>query len=134
MSVPPYGEEPPPGHYEPYGAPPGFPAAYGGLYQPAPPNGLAIASMVVSIVGGAGVFLLCGVGGLVGVVGAILGHVARARIRRGQASGDGYALAGVIVGWVAFALGVLAVIGWVVLIAVGLSDDSSGPYDGSTSV
>jgi Domain of unknown function (DUF4190) len=79
-----------------------------------PTNGLAIASMVVSLVGA--LALVCyGVGGLISVVGAILGHVARRQIRERGEGGDGMALAGVIVGWIATALGVLIVIGVVAL-------------------
>lgn len=70
-------------------------------------NGMSIASLVLSIVGA---FLLCayGIGGVVGVVGAILGHVARGQIRERGEAGDGMALAGIIVGWIAGALGIVA--------------------------
>jgi hypothetical protein len=57
-------------------------------YAAAPPtNGLAIASMVVAIMG-------------FGPVGAIMGHIARRQIQERGESGDGFALAGIIVGWV----------------------------------
>ena len=52
-----------------------------------PTNGLAIASMIVSILG-------------FGPVGAIMGHIARKQIRERGEQGDGFALAGIIVGWV----------------------------------
>jgi hypothetical protein len=52
-----------------------------------PTNGLAIASMIVSLVG-------------FGPVGAIMGHIARRQIRERNEQGDGFALAGIIVGWV----------------------------------
>jgi len=91
-------------------SPPGYGyAPYGYPYVPAPKtNGMAVAAMVVSIVGAVG---LCawGVGGLIGVVGALLGHVARRQIRTSGEAGDGMALAGVIVGWIAFAIGLIAV-------------------------
>jgi hypothetical protein len=104
----------------------GYPTPYG--YQPYPParptEGLAIASLVVSCVSAFG---LCayGIGGLLGVLGAILGHVARRRIRVSGAEGGGMALAGVIVGWVAAALGVLAVVGFVLLITLSSDSDST---------
>ncbi|MGA8114649.1 MAG: DUF4190 domain-containing protein [Actinocatenispora sp.] len=61
--------------------------------RPAPrTEAMAIASLVVSVHGVA----LPGVG----VVGAILGHVARGRIARSGDEGSGLALAGVVVGWV----------------------------------
>jgi uncharacterized protein DUF4190 len=83
------------------------PYAYGYPYQLPPPrrtNGLAIASMVVSIVG---VALICAIGPLsvfVTPVGAILGHVAQRQIKASGDSGNGMALAGIIVGWIGFAL------------------------------
>jgi hypothetical protein len=61
--------------------------------------------MVTSLVGAATLFCW-GLGGLAGLVGAILGHVARRKIRRSGEAGDGMALAGIIVGWIVFVLGV----------------------------
>jgi hypothetical protein len=68
----------------PYQVPPGYPVY---VVQQRPTNGLAIASLVCSVVG-------------IGLVGAILGHVARRQIRQTGEQGDGLALAGIIVGWV----------------------------------
>ena len=120
---------------EPYGYPPGYPAygypGYGYPVAAAPPNnGLAIASMIVSIVGFAG---LCayGQGGWLGAVGAILGHVARRRIRERGEGGDGMALAGIIVGWIATGLAVLATIAIVIFIVWAANHPST--IDGSTS-
>jgi hypothetical protein len=101
---------------------PGYGAPYG-YGQPMvvskPTNGMAVAAMVVSIVGAAG---LCayGVGGLIGIVGAILGHVARRQIRERDEQGDGMALAGIIVGWIVAGLGIIgiAVIAFVIIAAV----------------
>jgi hypothetical protein len=104
----------------------GYPTPYG--YLPYPPSrpieGLAIASLVLSCVGALG---LCayGLGGLLGIVGAILGHVARRRIRVSGANGDGMALAGVIVGWVAAAIGVLAIVAIVLLIVLSSGSDAT---------
>lgn len=108
-----YGTQPGYGAQPGYGVPPpGYP-----VYAPAPKtNGLAIASMVVSIVGV--VFLVCyGVGVLISPVGAILGHVSRRQIRERQEGGDGMALAGVITGWIGTGLG-LAIIGVIVFAIV----------------
>jgi hypothetical protein len=61
-------------------------------------NGLAIASMVVSLM----TFLFCG--GTLSFVGAILGHVALGQINRTGQSGKGMAVTGIIVGWAALGL------------------------------
>lgn len=94
----------------PAAAPPGYGYGYPQYgYPPAPKtNSMAVASMVISIIGAAG---LCayGVGGLLGIVGAILGHVARRQIRDRGEAGDGMALAGIIVGWVALGIGILTI-------------------------
>jgi hypothetical protein len=109
----------PSGGYQPggYAAPPGYLQPYG--YLAAPPerknNGLAIAALVVSCVGVLGLCVY-GLGGCIGAIGAILGHVARRQIRERGEGGDGMALAGVIVGWIATGLFVLAGISWGIFI------------------
>jgi len=123
MSEPP--PPPPPGPYQPYGAP--QPSPYG-AFQPTPPtNSLAVGSLVVSI---CSILFCCG---LPGVVGAIMGHVARRQIRERGEGGDGLALGGVVVGWIAFAVAIAAVIFYVVLfLGLGLwaeSVDDSCYYD-----
>ncbi|MCX6401014.1 MAG: DUF4190 domain-containing protein [Propionibacteriales bacterium] len=116
MSTPPWGEDaannptpesgqpqqppPPQQPYQPYGQPGygqptyGVPA-YGAVR---PTNGMAIASLVVSI---AGLVVCCGAPS---IIGAILGHVSRGQIKRNGEQGDGLALAGIIVGWIAFGI------------------------------
>jgi hypothetical protein len=93
-----------PGYAQPaYGYPPyGYPVSE-------PTNGLSIAALVVSIVGAAG---LCayGLGGYLGIVGAILGHVAARQIRENGGQGAGMAKAGVIIGWIVTGIAVLATI------------------------
>jgi hypothetical protein len=134
---PAYGQ--PPGYEAPagYAAPSGYeaqagyaaPAAYSQPAQPAyggypgypypvvaePTNGLAIASLVVSIIGAAG---LCayGLGGYLGIVGAILGHVAGRQIRERGGQGAGMAKAGVIIGWIVTGIAVLATIAIVIFV------------------
>jgi hypothetical protein len=118
----------------PYAAAPGYPppvgyAGYG--YPPAPKqNGLAIAAMVVAIIGALG---LCGygLGGYIGAVGAILGHVSRKQIRERGEGGEGFATAGIIVGWIATALAVLATIA-IVIFFVWLANQDPSSYDSST--
>jgi hypothetical protein len=79
---------------------------YGGYAPPiAPPtNGLAVASLVCSVAGIVFCVFTCG---LVSLVGAILGHIARHQIRERGEAGAGMALAGAILGWVGIALLVL---------------------------
>jgi len=113
--APAYPGYPPPGYAPPGYPPPGYPATgYPVSGYPAPgyspygppprrTSGLATASMVLSIVGMA--LILCyGFGGLLGLTGAIMGHVARRRIRASQEGGDGMAKAGFIVGWIVLGL------------------------------
>jgi hypothetical protein len=94
----------------------GYPDPYGYSYQPPrPTDGLAVASLVVSCVAMPAICFY-GVPGLIGIVGAILGHVARRRISRTGANGAGMALAGIIVGWIAAAIGAVATAAIIVLI------------------
>jgi hypothetical protein len=71
---------------------------------PSPTNGLAIAS------------LACGLaqfafGPLTTIPAIVLGHMARHQIKRTGEQGAGMALAGLLLGWAAVALGVLAILG-----------------------
>jgi hypothetical protein len=122
---PPYPAYPPypgqPYQAQPYATPAyqyGYADPYGySSYQPhRPTDGLAIASMVVSCVAVPAALCTYGFAGLIGVLGAILGHVSQRRIRTTGASGAGMALAGIIVGWIAAGLGLLVGIAFVVLI------------------
>jgi len=90
----PPGAYPPPGPYGQYPLP--YPPSG---YQPVATNGLAIASFILGLVG----WMACGVGSIVAVV---LGFVARSQIRgsQGHQGGDGLALAGIILGFLAIAL------------------------------
>src|SRR6266566_4887200 len=88
---------PPPGGYTP---PPGNWGGPGG-YGPPPPGygaqqskGLAVAALVLGIVGVATFFIF--LGGLIGIVALVLGIVAIRQTRRGQASGLGMAVAGTV--------------------------------------
>ena len=97
----------------------GYPAPYA---YPAPTNGLAIASLVVSIIAMAG---LCayGLGGYLGIVGLIMGVVSRRQIRERGGDGDGLALAGVIIGSISAAIAVIATI-LIVVTIVGVATTS----------
>lgn len=97
----------------PYGPPQypdggGYPQ-YG--YPPQPPrtNGMAVASMVLSIVG---VALLCawGAGGVPAILGVIFGHVARGQIRAEGTQGNGMAVAGLVIGYCVIGLALLVIL------------------------
>ncbi len=94
------------------------PHGYPPYAYPQPVNGLAIASLVVSVVAMVG---LCGygLGGYLGVVGLVLGVVARRQIRERGNGGAGLALAGVIVGSIATAIAVLATLALIAFVARG---------------
>lgn len=108
----------PPGYLPPvdplYGYPPAGPP-YG--YLPVQrTNGLAVASLVCSLVW---------LGGLGSILGIVFGIVARSQIRKaeGNVQGNGLALAGIIIGVV----GLVAMILFVVLVAVVVNHcDQSG--------
>ena len=109
----PYG---PPGAYAPPGAgqygpyPPPYPPS--GFHAPST-NGLAIASLVLGLVG----WVPCGVGSILAVV---FGFVARTQIRnsQGRQGGDGLAVAGIILGFLAIAL-------WIALFVIGTISNSN---------
>jgi hypothetical protein len=110
------GQQPPPYPYD-YG--------YGGYFGPPraqQTDGFAIASLVVSC---ASILGLCawGIGSLLGVLGAIFGHVARRRIRTSGAGGGGVALAGIIVGWSIAAIGLVLLV--VLIVVVATTEEST---------
>ncbi|MGY0230495.1 DUF4190 domain-containing protein [Longispora urticae] len=88
-----------------------------------PTNGMAIASMVTSIVA----LVLCT--GVFGFVGAILGHVSRKQIKERGEEGDGMALAGIIIGWIGTAIGVLVIGFYVVFVVWAINEANTSTYD-----
>ncbi|MGB3229582.1 MAG: DUF4190 domain-containing protein [Mycobacterium sp.] len=122
MSEPP----PPPPQYGAYpgGYPPPPPyGSYGGYPPPAPSapkNGLGVASLVVAIVSLFTVF-----GGIVlGVVAIILGFLGRGRVKRGEATNGGIAIAGIVLG----ALSILVSIAAIVFAVWGFNEVGGGDY------
>ncbi|WP_460545643.1 DUF4190 domain-containing protein [Glycomyces halotolerans] len=85
----------------PPNAPPPYPPPYGYPYQPPRPvNGMAIAAMVLGIVG------VCNP---ISVLGLIFGTIARRQIRERGEQGDGFAVTGIVLGWI----GVASIIFWI---------------------
>jgi hypothetical protein len=85
---------------------------YGGYSYPVTPatNGMAIASLIVSMVGITSCCLP------LGLIGAILGHMARGQMRDRNESGNGLALAGIIIGWLSTALMLLCCVGFLLFL------------------
>ena len=102
---------PAPGPYAQY--PPPYPPSG---FQTATTNGLAIAALVLGLVG----WIACGVGSVIAV---ILGFVAQAQIRdsRGRQGGGGLARAGIILGFIGIGLVILF---FVISIAAGNSNSN----------
>lgn len=90
-----------------YGYPPPAPPTH--YPPPAPPtNGLAIASLVLSLLGLVGILPLLGT-----ILGLIFGYSAQNQIAqsRGTQGGAGMAKAGIIIGWVTLGIWALAICG-----------------------
>jgi hypothetical protein len=103
-----------------------LPVAYAGGVRPAatttavvtPPaatNGLAIASLAC----GLGQFVF---GPLPTIPAIVLGHMARSQIKRTGEHGDGIALAGLVLGWGAVILGILAIVAVIAIAGIGMHD------------
>jgi len=82
---------------------------------------LAVASLVAGILGS---FLLPILGSITAIV---TGHLARARIARGDGDGDGMAIAGLTLGWLSLAFWLLSA---VLLLAFGIDTSSLVPTAG----
>ena len=115
----------PPEQQNPYGPPPqpspsGYgPPNYGQPYyggqniQPRTTNGLAIAALVLGILW---------IWWLGSILALIFGYVARKQIRERNQSGDGMAIAGIVLGWI----GIGTLLLFMGLWAVGTSTSTSG--------
>lgn len=117
--------------YQPYAYPPGPyqgnypppPMPYGDYAVAQPPrNGLGVAALVVGVIGLVGAISV--VGGIVlGIAAVVLGLIGRARVKRGEATNGGVALAGTIVGVFAILGGLVSIAFWVGLFnEVGAGD------------
>jgi hypothetical protein len=146
----PYGQQQQPGGYDPYAQPqsaqPYSGQPYSGqpyqpyspqpyqqqpYYPPAPPgtNTMAILSLIFSLVGLFVFPIVCG------ILGVIFGHVGKKQIAERGESGDGLAMAGLIIGYISLGLWVIGcgcylafVFGMLGLGAAGSSSSSSDGY------
>ena len=100
---------------DPYAAQQPYQAAPAYGYQPQPPKGLSITSMILGIAGL--VIALCyGSGLLIALAGAITGHMAAKR----QPHAKGFWLTGIITGWVGVGVALLWIVGLIIFfVALG---------------
>ncbi len=116
----------------------GGPAAWTGQHAPAPANGYGVAAMVLGIIA-VTFFCAYGLGVILGILALIFGILGRKRVQRGEATNNGMALAGIILGVVGFVLSA-AFIGFLVWAIVqsenekGLDSDEYDPYANSSLV
>lgn len=82
------------------------PLPYGYAPYPQQEQGMAIASLVCSLVG----IFLC----IPSILGIVFGHIAYSKAKRGEASGQGMAQAGMIIGYVIVALWTIPFLIWLV--------------------
>lgn len=85
-------------------------------------SGVAVASLVLSLVGLVGGWCLCGVPSLLAV---IFGHVGAARTRSGEVAGHGMAVAGLVLGYVL----IIPTMVVTLMLAYNPSDFLEGPTD-----
>ena len=89
----------------PTAVPPPPPLAGGGVSVARPTNALAIVSLVAGIAG-----YVLPHPFIAGLVAIVTGHMARGQIRRTGEGGGGLALAGLILGYLHFAISVIVVV------------------------
>lgn len=121
-----YGYPPPVGYPDASGYP-GYGTAYGpgGWGAPAQPNnGLGIASMVLGIISLVTCWLW-GLGIILGVLALIFGIIGRKRAKRGGATNNAMAVAGITTGAIGIALGVLFLTLMIVAIVKDIESEDS---------
>lgn len=113
-----------PGYPYPPGAYPPPPPSYFGFPPTpiAPKNGLGVASMVVGIVAVVASWTVVGGLGL-GAVAAVIGLVARARVKRGEATNGAAALVGTLLGIAAAALSAVLLAIFIVVNQTGMLNE-----------
>lgn len=94
---------------------PQYAAAPVGYVRAVPTNGFAIAALICSLVAG------CGVGSILGIV---FGYIARRQIAERGERGSGMALAGIIIGWIGLAIGLL----WLLILVIAAASSNGSNY------
>ena len=112
-AVPPAPPVPPPPAYA-YAPPPGFPPPPAAYPVKAKTNGLALASMILGIVGiTVGLCLIFFP--VMPILAVVFGHLGLSQTRATGAPGRGYAIAGLVTGYIGIALAIL----WLIAIIFG---------------
>jgi hypothetical protein len=119
---------PPPGYpYQQYAYPP---QQWAYPQQSVPDNGQAVAGFVLSLVALGLLVISAGLSTIVSLGCAIAGIVCSRNGKKKVEAGEtpkhrGLAQAGFIIGWVSLALSLLAIIAWILVIALAATDNSS---------
>ncbi|MFC4007529.1 DUF4190 domain-containing protein [Nonomuraea purpurea] len=92
--------------------------------QPRSTNGMAVASLVLGIIG----LIFCG---LTSIPGVILGHIALNKIKRTGEEGHGMAMGGLVTSYITVVLWILGwlIFGGLLLSMIGLSAAATSTYD-----
>jgi heme/copper-type cytochrome/quinol oxidase subunit 2 len=100
------------GYPPPYPPPP--PQPYSGFTPPptGPRNGLGITALILAIIGL--VFCWTVAGGIIlGLCAIIIGFVGRGRVKRGEATNGGVAIAGIVLGFLAIIVSLIFIPIWI---------------------
>jgi hypothetical protein len=108
------------GYPPPYPPPP--PQPYSGFTPPptGPRNGLGITALVLAIIGLMFCWSVAG-GIILGLCAIIIGFVGRGRVKRGEATNGGVAIAGIVLGFLAIIVSLIFIPIW-----IGVFDNLGG--------
>jgi len=114
MSEPPPPPPPPQWGAYPGSYPPPPPLPYAGYTYPptGPRNGLGITALVLAIIGLVFCWTVAG-GVILGVIAVVIGFVARGRVKSGQATNGGVAIAGIVLGFLAIIVSLIFIPIWI---------------------
>ena len=121
------GSPPPPGQAPPYYSPPGAGQPGYGYAPVAPAHSQATLAMVLGLIGLVGALFSCGLTLVVSPFAWVIGQKAVREIEssQGRLSGDSQARTGMITGIIGSVLLVLAIIGFIALIALAIASDTT---------
>ena len=131
---PPPQEQPPQPQPQTYGyppPPPGYaypPPAWGQPQQAVPGNSQAVTGFVFSVIAVSLLVLSFGLSTIVSlgfsIAGIVCSHIGKRRVDAGETPKHrGLAQAGFIIGWVGVGLSILAIVAWVLVLAIGAGEE-----------